>query len=387
MKAFLLLSVFMMIFLRCSNEENADDQSDTSFLELNDFHFSYSGTIDSQYDVEMYIHVNGNLVKGYYLYSKYGTQIPLSGKIDKENKKILLNEYGGSISNEVTGKFEGSFDGDYGIKGAWSDVEGKKNFDFELKKVKELFTWYTIDVPFHPYYVSSILSWEGDSEPIDFSNFEIEGVDYSEEEITPISLWEDSSGYSLNFGEEMFLLRDAYFEYDLLAQNGETFIVSTSECGGGSGIFSDIRIIEVKGNTIRLKEVFASGDRCTGGLFTCTYDKGIIYYSSNITPEDLLLIGGGDNAQNYDLELDWCSMCCIGTADYEYDLKSGDSKLVSISVDMDFYGPFEGYSEKEQCFFDSLQNYIDENSTDPIPVDDFEQLIQGILSSCLVPAG
>ncbi|MCB9188514.1 MAG: hypothetical protein H6600_04700 [Flavobacteriales bacterium] len=388
MKVIYLLPFALLFLANCSGNGDTETESDhvaaSADLEISDFHHYYSGKIDGQYEIEMWIHANGSKVKGYYLYTKYGTQIPLEGTLNKVDKTIQLAEYGDPNSSESTGTFEGTFDNELGIFGKWKGAEGKNELSFELTKEKELFTWFTVDVPFHPYYVSNTLPWEGDGEPVEFTNLEIEGVEYEEGELTPILLWEDSAGYDLDYGEDVFVMRAPYFSYDVLAQEGDKFIISTSECGGGTGIFSDIRVLEVKGNTIEVIDNFASGDRCTGGLMECTYEKGMVYYSSNITPEDLFLYGFEGDIPNYDIVLDWCAMCCIGTADYEYSLKTGDIKLNSITVDLEYYGPLEGYPPAEQCFFDSLAEYV-ENNSNQIPIKEYEKLIQNIMDSCAIP--
>lgn len=389
MKVIYLLPFALLFLANCSGNGDTETESDhvaaSADMEINDFHHYYSGKIDGQYEIEMWIHANGSKVKGYYLYTKYGTQIQLEGTLNKVDKTIQLAEFGDPNTNQSTGTFEGTFDNELGIFGMWKGADGKKELSFELTKEKELFTWFTVDVPFHPYYVNNTLPWEGDGEPVEFTNLEIEGVEYEEGELTPILLWEDSAGYDLDYGEDVFVMRAPYFSYDVLAQEGNKFIISTSECGGGTGIFSDIRVLEVKGNTIEVIDNFASGDRCTGGLVEAYYDKGVVYYSSNITPEDLLILGGGENSEDYDIQLEWCAMCCIGTADYERNVTSKESKLVSVTLDLGYYGTI-GDDPALECFYKGLSDYVT-NNTMVIPIDDFEQLIQDVLDYCAVPKG
>lgn len=389
MKVTHLLPIVLLFLISCAGDGNSETTLNNEYnpaskdLEINDFHYYYSGKIDGQYAIEMCIHANGSQVKGYYMYTKYGTQIQLEGTVNKANKTIQLVEYGDPNSTEITGTFNGTFDNGFGIFGNWTDAKGKKELSFELTKEKEMFTWFTIDVPFHPYYVSNTLPWEGDGEPVEFTNLNIDGIEYEEGEKTPILLWEDSAGYDLDYGEDVFVMRAPYFSYDVLAQDGEKFIVSTSESGGGTGIFSDIRILEVKGNTIEVVDNFAGGDRCTGGLMECNYEKGKVYYSTNITPEDLLILGLDEHSPTYDIALDWCAMCCIGTADFEYVVQTGESTLVSITIDMAYYGPYEDYPAGEQCFFDAIAGHVEENSN-KIPIKKFEKLIQSTMDSCAI---
>lgn len=394
MKALILLPLLTIFLISCSgngeNESNDDTgevaASEDVTIQLNDFHYKYSGMIDDQYEIEMYIHANGDSVKGYYIYTKYGVHIPLEGILNKENNTINLQEYGNLNKPVVTGEFAGAFYNDYGILGTWSDPEGNKEMSFVLNKEKELFTWYTLDVPFHPYYVNQTYSWEGDSEPVDFTNLDIEGMEYEEGVVSQIELYPDSSGYNIDLGEDVFVMRGVFFEYELLAQEGETFIVSTYECGGGTGIFSDIRVLKVEGNLIELVDDFAAGDRCNGGLMDYSYGKGVVNYSVNITPEDLLIIGGGENSEDYDIELEWCAICCVGTANYEYSLSTSTSELVSITVETEYFGSYDSYPEGTQCFFSRIKEYVNASSSE-IPINKFEILIQGILESCMIPVG
>lgn len=394
MKALRLLPILSLFLIGCTengndtsnvNSENVPNTEEVT-IELKDFHYKYSGKIDDQYEVEMYIHSKGDSVKGYYLYTKYGVHIPLVGTLNKQNNTISLKEYGNLNKPVITGQFEGSFNNDHGVVGSWSDAEGKKEMSFTLSKEEELFVWFTLDVPFHPYYVNQTYSWEGDSEPVDFTNLDVEGLEYEEGTISPIELYPDSSGYDIDLGEDIFVMRGVFFQYELLAQEGETFFVSTYECGGGTGIFSDIRVLKVDGNLIELVDDFAAGDRCNGGLFDCTYEKGVIHYSTNITPEDLLIIGGGENSEDYDIQLDWCAMCCVGTANYEYNISTRKSEMISITVETDYFNSYDSYPEGTQCFFNRIKEYVNASSNE-ISIEKFELLIQGALESCVIAVG
>lgn len=397
MKLFYTSIALLTLITSCSSPNETEESSEATekeqvitqeeaTLEINDFHHYYTGKIDGQYEVEMFIHANGTGVKGYYVYIDYGIQIQLEGTIDKEARSIHLEEFGDPNSSESTGTFNGSFDNNYGISGSWTDPEEEKNLNFKLQKERELFTWFTIDVPFHPCHVSNTLSYEGDSYDVDITEKEIEGIEYMEGEVTRIEMYGDSTGYVIDFGEDMYMMRDAFFEYSVLAQEGETFIVETYECGGGTGIFSNIRVLTVKGKTIELMDSFGGGDRCNGGLNLTSYDRGVVSYSSNITPDDLLQIGVGENAADYDISLDWCAMCCIGTANYEYDLSAQSLELVSISLETEFYGYFEDDSDGTECFLGSLNDRFDENSYD-IPLAEFKKAVEQVLASCMIPVG
>lgn len=391
MKVFLAFPLILFIILGCSSGDEASistiekhpSSSVDQAIELEDFHFFYKGKIDNQYEVEMCIHSKGDSVKGYYVYKKYGVQIPLLGRLDKEANTIELMEFGDPNIASSTGTFLGSFSNDFGISGKWTDSKGTKEMSFELLKEREMFVWFTLDIPFHPYHVNQTFSWEGDSGPIDFSNLNVQAQEYEKGTDSPIELYPDSSGYTIDLGDEAFVMRDIFFQYSLLAQDEDKFIVSTLECGGGTGIFSDIRVLHVDGYIIELTDDFAGGDRCNNGLFDCIYEKGIVYYSTNITPEDLLIIGEDETAADYEIELEWCAVCCVGTANYEYNVETQKSKLTSITVETDYFSYAEGYPEATQCFFKGIEDYVDSN-TNEIMIADFEKLIQEIIESCMI---
>jgi hypothetical protein len=121
--------------------------------------------------------------------------------------------------------------------------------------------------------------------------------------------------------------------YEILAQKGARFVVDIEWSGGGSGQFSELGILQV-GNTTLAGERFLmnGGDRCNGGLSEANVRNGIAHWSVNITPYDLVYLGGVQTLEAYK-DLEASASSCAGTQNFDYDLDQGMTRFVSVSLE------------------------------------------------------
>lgn len=120
-------------------------------------------------------------------------------------------------------------------------------------------------------------------------------------------------------------------------------IIQTISNGGGTEIFTGVIAVEVEGNKLNVREHYAGGDRCNGGITFVNFtpdDK--LAYGQNLTAYDLMTIdrlGYKDEITAYD-DLSNCAACCYGQVRYE------NNKPVSVSLDGDVRELIEQSGEK-----------------------------------------
>lgn len=146
----------------------------------------------------------------------------------------------------------------------------------------------------------------------------------------------------------------AYVMYRYLGKlkNGHD-IVRVDMGGGGTGNFNDVREVEIKNNRLTSSNQYG-GDRCNGALEDASVQNGVLRYSRNITPFDLVELSDGNQAgfKAYE-DIEACAICCVGTAGYEGD------QLVSVSI-----GPALGKEEMQgddplsMCFYDAYNEAV-----------------------------
>lgn len=152
------------------------------------------------------------------------------------------------------------------------------------------------------------------------------------------------------FKDEAGDVTGAYVMYRYLGKlkNGRD-IFRVDMGGGGTGHFNDVREVEIKDNRL-ISSNLHGGDRCNGALEDASVQNGVLHYSQNITPFDMVELSGGNQAgfEAYK-DIEACAVCCVGTANFE------DDQLVSVTM-----GPaFEkgdignGAGPKDMCFYET----------------------------------
>lgn len=92
-------------------------------------------------------------------------------------------------------------------------------------------------------------------------------------------------------------------------------LIYTEWSGGGTGRFSSIDVVEKSGDTLRLVDSIAGGDRCTGGLSDVEYKNGILTYKQHVTPLDLYVLI--QKQPNTKVNFSSCAACCMGKVAYQ----------------------------------------------------------------------
>ena len=80
-----------------------------------------------------------------------------------------------------------------------------------------------------------------------------------------------------------------FYYRDLGKRNGLD-ILFIADSGGGSGQFTHLVGIERKGDTLRVAEEFASGDRCSGGLLKAEMRDGHVFYDTANSSADMISV-------------------------------------------------------------------------------------------------
>lgn len=93
----------------------------------------YTGVIDGNMRIQMYLNFHDSQVEGNYFYETQGINITLKGQ---QGANSTIYEY--DENNKTTGMFKGAFHPNYNkIEGEWKNTAGTKTYKFELTKVAE----------------------------------------------------------------------------------------------------------------------------------------------------------------------------------------------------------------------------------------------------------
>lgn len=332
MKKLFFLSFLYLLVSCVENHEHGEEAiaeiiSDVPFID--NFNFEFEGEIDEKYPIVMSLQLFTDRITGNYFYTKHKRNILLSGVFNNEDNSFSLNEY--QENGEQTGTFSGTLNNDYSLEGFWtafSEGPGRvESFSFQLEKTKTLVTWFSENLPFHPYQVEKLSSMEGSKQEVDIS--EPIGLPDNYTMYDPNGL---QNGYTIDYDDE-YQSRTPFFEYEYLGRNGDFYFISTSESGGGTGVFSSIRILELEDNKLNEIRTLCAGDRCNGGISGEEYNNGIITFSQNVTSEDLYILAS-DSIEKPQLPLEYCAVCCVGSVQYEYDIEKETYSLVSFTSSM-----------------------------------------------------
>ncbi|MDI1352931.1 MAG: hypothetical protein PSV35_09250 [bacterium] len=105
--------------------------------------------------------------------------------------------------------------------------------------------------------------------------------------------------------------------YTFFAAKNKYFWIYNINNGGGSGTFTAINLIKKIDNHTLSNKVITSGDRCNGGIQNVTEKNGLLTFSMNLTPYDVIILAKQHNPdlKAYD-DLAACASCCVAKAFY-----------------------------------------------------------------------
>lgn len=159
-----------------------------------------------------------------------------------------------------------------------------------------------------------------------------------------LETFEDGSiGYT--FDCEDGCMRPPFISYEAIGQTPEGFVLKVTSSGGGTGVFSDVRVVNIEGDLLK-QNVLNGGDRCNGGIDKVSiFKKVVIRYGQYITPYDMVEMTGGNTAgyEAYD-DISACAACCIGTRQF------ADSEIESVTFTAGDVSP-EGMGPVDTCFY------------------------------------
>ncbi len=139
----------------------------------------------------------------------------------------------------------------------------------------------------------------------------------------------DSVGYATeDFGSR------SYTYYHYIGKIDNLLVVLANEYGGGSGNFTSLIGFERMGDSVRIVQEYAGGDRCNGGITGASIISGHLSYDAMLTPALLLdkITADSDrqNSSEPDDSAPACDMCCVGTANLDND------HVVSFGIRADY---------------------------------------------------
>ncbi len=134
--------------------------------------------------------------------------------------------------------------------------------------------------PIHPFCIEFPLERSSRSQPINLD-------DCGDPSASPR---QDKNGWlTADHRDAGQTLRGMYASYKVLARKGNQFLIATSVCGGGSGIFDSLMWVQLQENQIRIISEEPGGDRCSGGIADdYQIDGATIRFSRFVTPVDII---------------------------------------------------------------------------------------------------
>jgi hypothetical protein len=111
-----------------------------------------------------------------------------------------------------------------------------------------------------------------------------------------------------------------YYRYiGHITETGKTqYVVLVFWSGGGSGLFSELLLLQKEKEWLIVSRVISGGDRCSGGLSDASIKKNNLSYSKKITPWMLMTVPTYQDSNAKGLnQLADCAVCCIGELHYK----------------------------------------------------------------------
>lgn len=222
--------------------------------------------------------------------------------------------------------------------------------------------------PVHPYCIEFSLERTSRSKPMNLATC-------TDTTVTPRR--DDNGWLTADHPDAGQTVRGMYASYKVLAKKGNTFLLATSVCGGGSGVFESLMWVQLDEDRLAIVTEEPTGDRCGGGIADEYAVDGIsIRFSRFVTPVDIIELSGIKRNTVHE-GLEQTPISCFGRAYYKYDLTNGTSKLVSVQLHTGFLSPNDGNGRAEaewtqnadsyryqQCFNRLFNEYIDNGKAD-----------------------
>lgn len=120
-------------------------------------------------------------------------------------------------------------------------------------------------------------------------------------------------GYELTSNEPSMRQPSIAYRYLGAINQGKSldYLFQVNWSGGGTGFFTHLIILQLKGDQLRLIKTIDGGDRCFGGIKDATLTGNRLSYRKNATPQMLFDANNSQTANSSDMFQD-CAVCCIG---------------------------------------------------------------------------
>lgn len=168
--------------------------------------------------------------------------------------------------------------------------------------------------------------------------------------------------------------------YEMVGTTPEGVAIQTYSETGGTGRFSSILLVGLKGNILTLNRQITGGDRCNNGITEASVKDGVLIYSVSITPGDFpSLAWGQDNGLTAYEDLEASAMSCFGTATYQ------DGRLASIQLNPDAIrnpGEWSDQYTYQKCFNAEFKKAIDAGHETMSP-ENFKSFMDSFSSACV----
>jgi len=247
--------------------------------------------------------------------------------------------------------------------------------------------------PFDPACLATQMSMESELEFIDLHACEspdIKPGEYFEnEQVTRgISYTYTSEGDTMGMSKPYI----AYNAFPLADPNNPDFGIIITWSGGGTGNFSTLYKMRREGDMLHVLKTYAGGDRCNGGIGSAGLnEKGQMSYGINITPYDMLVLGGDPNRAALDTvepfeDLDACAICCYGQAHFAEDDFTG----VTLNEELNDWlerkypeGEQPAPEQERQACFDTMISEQASDGKNSFTVSEWERFINQVEQKCL----
>ena len=181
-----------------------------------------------------------------------------------------------------------------------------------------------------------------------------------------------------------------YDSYEVIARDGSQFVIATDWSGGGTGKFTDLAIVRKRDAALLLeKSLLHETDRCNGGLDNPRVEGDKLFWSEDITSNDVVRFGD-ERFSNLYSQLDHGAANCVATRNMEYDFASGQSRFISITLTGRFYLPpskflndeFGAGNAYQHCFNEYYNGFVKRGQTELGP-SALKEFAQGFKRVCV----
>jgi len=134
------------------------------------------------------------------------------------------------------------------------------------------------------------------------------------------------TGFSYDYRNSPSEMRQPYFLYRFLGPYRGHSLLFVEYGGGGTGEFTGIISLDIRGYILKPVDSLASGDRCNGGLWHVSLAGGHLSYHQHITPYDLVALADGAPKLEAYKDLEASASSCVANVNYQ------DAQWASVSL-------------------------------------------------------